>query len=151
MVTLTDLALAKKTVPEIGIEVQGISADTIAVLLSIAPDLKKVITGREVGADGVAFLLAMSGDILAQIIAAGTGQPGNDEAVKAAKNLPVGTTAAIIQAIVECTFPQGLNRFIEGLTRLMESAGISIGEPTKVQDTKLPAPSNESSKVELKL
>ena len=75
MVGLVDIAPVTSTVFIRGhdITITGVSARGIAHLLARFPELRALMTGRE-----VAFgdLLKLGGDVIAAIIAAGTGSPG---------------------------------------------------------------------------
>ena len=72
MVGLIDLAPNVETVSvhDKAVAVHGISAKGLAYLLGRFPDLRKLMTGQEVGAEQ---LLAVGGDAVAGIIAAGCG------------------------------------------------------------------------------
>ena len=71
MVGLLDIAPLTKTVTirDQPIEVTGVSAKGLAQLLLRFPELRALISGREVGLDQ---LLSLGGDIIAAIIAAYT-------------------------------------------------------------------------------
>ena len=75
MVGLLDIAPLTQTVivRDQPIEVTGVSAKGLAQLLLRFPELRALISGREVGLDQ---LLALGGDIVAAVIAAGCGQAG---------------------------------------------------------------------------
>ena len=83
MVGLVDIAPVTSTVSIRGqdIIITGVSARGIALLLARFPELRAVMTGREVALDA---LLRLGGDVIAAIIAAGTGAPGNAQAETAA-------------------------------------------------------------------
>ena len=76
MVGLVDIAPITSSVVIRGqdIIITGVSARGIALLLARFPELRAVITGREVAMDD---LLKLGGDVIAAIIAAGTGAPGS--------------------------------------------------------------------------
>ena len=82
MVGLVDIAPATERVTVRGqeVEVFGVSAAGVAQLLARFPDLRKLFSGREVGADEI---MDVGGDLVAAIIAAGTGDlhpPASNEA-----------------------------------------------------------------------
>jgi len=72
MVRLIDIAPATETVHVQGkpVTVHGVSAKGLTHLLARFPELRRLMTGQEVQADQ---LLAMGGDAVAAIIAAGCG------------------------------------------------------------------------------
>ena len=78
------------------------------------------MTGREVALDD---LLKLGGDVIAAIIAAGTGVPGDAQAEAAADNLTLEEQADLLGAIVELTMPRGLGPLVEKLSRLGLLAG----------------------------
>lgn len=93
----------------------GVSARGVALLLQSFPDLRKLMSGKEVSVDD---LMAVAPDALAAIIAAGTGKPGDAETIAAADRLPVDVQADFLAAIVELTMPKGLGPFVEKLAGL---------------------------------
>ena len=122
MVGLVDIAPVTSTILVRGqdITITGVSARGIALLLARFPELRAVITGREVAMDD---LLKLGGDVIAAIIAAGTGAPGDVGAEKAADNLTLEEQADLLAAIVELTMPRGLGPLVEKLSRLGLLAG----------------------------
>ena len=122
MVGLVDIAPITSSVVIRGqdITITGVSARGIASLLARFPELRALMTGREVGLDA---LLRLSGDVIAAIIAAGTGAPGNTQAEAAADNLTLEEQADLLGAIVELTMPRGLGPLVEKLSLLGLLAG----------------------------
>ena len=117
MVGLIDIAPLKKTVTirDVAVDVSGVSARGIAQLLARFPELRALVTGREVAIEN---LLSLGGDVVAAIIAAGTGVPGDTAAEQAADKLSVDEQADLLVAILELTMPRGLGPFVEKLSRL---------------------------------
>ena len=66
------------------VAVHGISAKGVAHLLGRFPELRMLMTGQDVEADQ---LMAMGGDAVAAIIAAGCGYPGDEKAEAVAGKL----------------------------------------------------------------
>ena len=137
MVGLVDIAPVTSMVSIRGqdITITGVSARGIASLLARFPELRALMTGREVGLDA---LLRLSGDVIAAIIAAGTAAPGDVDAEKAADNLTLEEQADLLGAIVELTMPRGLGPLVEKLSRLGFLAG---GGASAMQAATLPLPS----------
>lgn len=136
MTGLIDIAPLTRTVTirGVGIEVSGVPASGIAGLLVRFPDLRALVTGREVEIDR---LLALGGEVVAAIIAAGTGMPGDTAAEQAASRLPVDEQADLLVAILELTMPRGLGPFVEKLSRL----GLASGGAPAMPATRSPQPS----------
>ena len=130
MVGLVDIAPVTSTILVRGqdITITGVSARGIALLLARFPELRAVITGREVAMDD---LLKLGGDVIAAIIAAGTGSPGDNDAEQAADNLTLEEQADLLAAIVELTMPRGLGPLVERLSRL----GLLTGGASAMQAT----------------
>ena len=122
MVGLVDIAPVTSTVSIRGqdITIAGVSARGIALLLARFPELRAVMTGREVALDD---LLKLGGDVIAAIIASGTGAPGDVQAEAGADNLTLEEQADLLGAIVELTMPRGLGPLVEKLSRLGLLAG----------------------------
>ena len=122
MVGLVDIAPVTSTVSMRGqdITITGVSARGIALLLARFPELRAVMTGREVALDD---LLKLGGDVIAAIIASGTGAPGDVQAEAGADNLTLEEQADLLGAIVELTMPRGLGPLVEKLSRLGLLAG----------------------------
>ena len=136
MVGLVDIAPVTSTVTVRGqdITVTGISARGVALLLARFPELRALMTGREVALDD---LLRLGGDVVCAIIAAGTGTPGDADVETAADNLTLEEQADLLAAIVELTMPRGLGPLVERLSRL----GLLAGGGSSTQVTTSPPPS----------
>ena len=130
MVGLLDIAPLTETVTvrDQPIEVTGVTAKGLAQLLLRFPELRALISGREVGLDQ---LLALGGDIVAAVIAAGCGQAGEAQAEAAAGRLGLDDQAELLAAIMTLTMPQGLGPFVDKLARmgLKPVAGGGSGTP----------------------
>ena len=137
MVGLVDIAPITSSVVIRGqdITITGVSARGIAFLLARFPELRALMTGREVGLDA---LLRLGGDVIAAIIAAGTGAPGDVDAEKAADNLTLEEQADLLASIAELTMPRGLGPLVERLSRLGLLAG---GGASAMQAATSPQPS----------
>lgn len=131
MVGLVDIAPVTSTASIRGqdVTVTGISARGIALLLVRFPELRALLTGREVALDE---LLKLGGDVVAAIIATGTGAPGDRAAEAAADNLTLEEQADLIAAIVELTMPRGLGPLVDRLSRLglLAASGASAMQAT---------------------
>jgi hypothetical protein len=136
MVGLVDIAPITSSVTIRGqdITITGVSARGIASLLARFPELRALVTGREVALDE---LLKLGGDVIAAIIAAGTGTPGDAQTEAAADNLTLEEQADLLAAIVELTMPRGLGPLVERLSRL----GLLAGGASAMQAATSPQPS----------
>ena len=117
MVGLVDIAPAVERVTVRGreVEVFGVSAAGVAQLLGRFPDLRKLFSGREVGMEEI---MAVGGDLVAAIIAAGTGSTGDPVAEEAAGRLGIDEQADLLSAILRVTLPKGVGPFVEKLLGL---------------------------------
>lgn len=117
MVGLIDIVPATLSVSVGGkdVSVNGVSAAGLAHLLGRFPELRALMSGQEVGTEQ---LIAMGGDVVGAIIAAGCGYPANEKAEQIGRTLPVGDQADILAAILKLTMPQGVGPFVEKLTAL---------------------------------
>ncbi len=118
MVGLIEIAPRVKTVDVQGasVAVSGISAKGVAHLLGRFPELRMLMTGQTVEAEK---LMAMGGDAVAAIIAAGSGYPGDDKAEDIAGSLSVDAQADLLAAILRLTLPTGFGPFVDKLTALV--------------------------------
>ncbi len=125
MVGLVDIAPAVETVGIRGheIEVTGVSAAGVATLLSRFPELRRLFAGRDVSMDQ---LVAVGGDLVNAIIAAGTGRPGDEAAERAAGRLSVEEQADLLGAILRATLPRGVGPFMETLAALGAALGADV-------------------------
>ena len=141
MTGLLDIAPAVETVEVRGtsVDVYGVSAKGVAHLLGRFPELRALMSGVEVETDK---LMAMAGDAIAPMIAAGCGEPGNKKAENAAAKLAVGDQADLLSAILELTFPKGIGPLVEKLTAM--GGLVDIEASPKVQDTNSAKPSQPS-------
>jgi hypothetical protein len=117
MVGLVDIAPATERVTIRGqeVEVFGVSAAGVAQLLARFPDLRKLFSGRDIGMEEI---MAVGGDLVAAIIAAGTGDPGDPAAEEAAGRLGIDEQADLLSAILRVTLPKGVGPFVEKLLAL---------------------------------
>jgi hypothetical protein len=138
MVGLIDIAPKVEMIDVQGtpVAVHGVSAKGLANLLSRFPELRKLMSGQEVEAEQ---LMAMGGDAVAAIIAAGCGYPGDEKAEAVAGRLAIDTQADLIAAILRLTLPAGLGPFVEKLTAL---GGLLDADPSATAPvSKSPKPS----------
>jgi hypothetical protein len=117
VVGLIDIAPRTETVEMQGtpVPVHGISARGLAHLLGRFPELRKLMTGQEVEID---HLMAMGGDAVAAVIAAGCGYPGDQAAENVAGQLSLDAQVDILAATSRLTLPGGFGPFVEKLTAL---------------------------------
>ena len=117
MVGLVDIAplTAEVVIRGNSIAVQGVNARGVALLLARFPEFRALVTGREVALESI---LALGGEVISAIIAAGTGSPGDAQAEKAADNLSLEEQADLLAAIFRMTMPNGVGPFVDRLTAL---------------------------------
>ncbi len=141
MVGLVDIAPATETVVVRGqgVEVCGISASGVALLLARFPDLRRMFSGRDVPIED---LMAMGGEVIAAIIAAGTGAAGDAEAERAADHLSLDAQADLLIAVARVTLPTGVGPFVEKLT----GAGGALGLGPAVGARSVAVPDTRSRK-----
>jgi len=131
MAGLIDIAPAAETVPIRGtaITVTGIGAHGIAALLQRFPDLRKMMSGMEIDTDD---LVAMGGDVVAAVLAAGTGAAGDEAAEVAAAGLSIDEQMDLLGAVMKVTMPKGVGPLVEklaGMGVLVDGGAASGSEP----------------------
>jgi hypothetical protein len=106
------------------VDVCGVSFEGAVALLGSFPELMAMFRGRVVDAGTI---IASGPKLVAAVLAAGTGAPGDAEAMDIASKLPIGTQLDLLEAIIAVTMPDGLPAFVTRLTRLIDSMGNAAG------------------------
>ena len=140
MVGLIDIAPCVETLDIQGsaVEVRGVSATGLALLLSRFPELRKLMTGLEVDSDQ---LIALGGEAIAAIIAAGCGYPGEEKAEAIAASLSLDMQADLLAAILRLTLPKGVGPFVSKLTGLASVLDVDAARSDTVQASMSQKPS----------
>jgi hypothetical protein len=152
MVGLLDIAPIGINVDVEGqkVTVTGISAEGIAHLLQEYPaalNLRNLISSEESDAGLVAKLLGLGPGVVASVIAAGCGYPGNQEAIKMASGFPITAQADLLYAILRKTLPRGLVPFAERLNSIAVTLSPPVTLAAKLAEQKKktsPKPSSPS-------
>lgn len=122
--SLLDIVAAKKTieVANTTVDLQGISIEDIATLMTRFPALKSLLSGEDID---VKSLLGFSGKIVGAIIAAGCGKLGNEQWETHAASLPIAIQIEILTAIIDATMPGGVRPLADKIAALSETFGVS--------------------------
>lgn len=142
MPSLVDIIPAVKQV-KVGkemVDVTGISAEGIAVLLRRFPSVQRIMTGfaHQVKPEEMARLIP---EAIPAVIAAGCGSPEDKKAEAIAAKLPLSTQMDLLEAIMEVTMPEGFAPFVERL----EAIGLVVAaQSRKVRATTSPQASKSS-------
>lgn len=125
--SLLDLAGVGRTVSVRGLDipVTGISARGLAVLFARFPSLVDAVTGA--GLD-LSSLADLGPDVLAAVIAAGTGHPGSEQAEAVAASLSMADQLSLIEAIGQETFAGDAGNFMKRLEALAAGVGVQVGK-----------------------
>lgn len=91
------------------IEVFGLSAEAIADLMNRFPTLQRFLLNVGLQREDI---LKEVPEAIAAIIAAGCGQSGVQAHEEAARDLHLEAQAAIIEAVIKCTFTRGFGPFV---------------------------------------
>lgn len=104
------------------IELNGIGADTLVLLLGMFPDLYKAIGMRK--DMEVTDFIKFGPDICAGVIAVGCGMEASPASVEKIKKLKltVGEQMLLLSPILKMTFPQGFHPFVDALSEVVEGA-----------------------------
>jgi hypothetical protein len=123
---LLELAAAGRDVIVRGkpVTVTGISARGLAGLLRRFPELLELLDGKGLNMEALATL---GPDVLAAIVAAGTGSAGDKRAEEIADSLGLSDQLALIEAIAVETFAGDPQGFLKRLESLAAGAGVQIG------------------------
>jgi hypothetical protein len=133
MASLSDFPSRAVTVSvgDVKLTVEPINITTLVGLFTRFPDLGKMLQDRKFS---VATLLTNSGPLVAAIIAAGCGHPGDAKHEDAASRLALDDQLTIIEVVLKATIPSGIGAFIERLTAL--GAFLEKGTPSSVPSIK---------------
>jgi hypothetical protein len=142
MTGLLDIAPVTRVVVVHGhdVEVKGISAAAVAYLLDKFPAVKSLMArGQITDTEG---LLKAAPDVVAAIIAAGTGATGDAKSEAAAAALPLEAQFDLVEAIMAITMPSGFTPFVDRLSGLIagnQAASKSNGHDAGRADNPSPA------------
>lgn len=126
MSSLLDIiaAPAKVTVAGVAVDVYGISAKGLAMLMQRFEMFNDLITGK--GLDlSTDDLMKIGPEAIAAFIAAGCGAPGDEAHEKVADSLPIGDQVDLVTDIWKATLPGGTKKVIDRLMDLAAAAGLS--------------------------
>jgi hypothetical protein len=130
MTSLIDVVPATTDVPiqggKLSLKVSGLSLEAIASLIEAFPLVSDLFAGK---LNGESFspkaLVAAVPGLLSASIAAASGHPGEPEWIKAAANLAADDQAALFEAILKLTMPEGVGPFVARVTRAL---GVVAGD-----------------------
>ena len=97
------------------LQVKGISAQGVLLLLMRFPDLQKWLSGQSLT---VADTFIQGPETIAAVIAAGTGAPGDTDAEDIAALLPVEVQTDVLEAVYRQTFRNGFGPFVQRVLAL---------------------------------
>jgi hypothetical protein len=146
MAGLLEIANVPRMVNVLGkdVDVFGISGRAVAALMARFPAVGKMFSGIEVQKED---LYKMGPEVIAALIAAGCGKPGDPAAEEFAANLGVGDQLDLLDEILRLTFPRGVGPFVEKLEALGLLAYGALEAKTQSQRTSQPPSSNSSPPV----
>jgi hypothetical protein len=101
------------------LQVKGISAQGVLLLLMRFPDLQKWLSGQSLALTDT-FLQAP--ETIAAVIAAGTGAPGDTDAEDIAASLPMEVQTDVLEAVYRQTFRNGFGPFVKRVLTLYAAA-----------------------------
>jgi hypothetical protein len=101
------------------LQVKGISAQGVLLLLMRFPDLQKWLSGQSLA---LADTFLQAPDTIAAVIAAGTGAPGDTDAEDIAGSLPVEVQTEVLEAVYRQTFRNGFGPFVKRVLVLYAAA-----------------------------
>lgn len=147
MTSLLDIGDLRDTVEVRGkdIEVKGISAKDILVLLNDFPEMRKLMSGQSLAVTPDLLMARVPGALSSIIVLACGFNIDDDNAHKVADRLGVGEQAEIIYKVWKLTFPQGVQSFSELIQDIKKLGGGASGWAA---DTKSPAQSSSASETD---
>lgn len=140
--TLLDLRRKSEVVPiSTGqeLEVRGISAKDIGILLERFQELQKLFVGLAL--TPVEFAQAFP-EITGAGIAAACDLMGNEQAEEIAATLPLGDQADLLEAIGRCTFSNGFGPFKEKFLAFKGALSVEVGRAPGMRSP-MPSPTSQ--------
>jgi len=137
MVGLLDIALITESVDVEGqpVSVSGVSVEGIAYLLQQFPQFAQLQNLLGEGSKDLATVLFSLGpQVIASIIAAGCGYPGNPDAIKKALGLNIQAQADLLDAVLRKTLTKGLDPFVERLNSIKATLSPPVTLAEKVAE-----------------
>lgn len=134
MTGLLDIALATEQVA--GVTITGVSAHGVSYLLARFPEIRSLMTGREMTFT-VDRIMLLAPEAIAAIIAVGCGnvpdgpEGSADKQTKVeakAATLPVGMQVEFLEAVLRLTMPGGVGPFVARLNKLADFAAEGFGK-----------------------
>lgn len=124
MAGLRDIAPLRETVMIRGqeLDIVGLNLATIGYLLERFPQIGAAVGKGEISA---ASISSLGSDVVAAIIAAGTGAMGDKESEEAAKYLTIDEELEILSAVLKVSMRRGGGPFAETLLQIMRSLGLA--------------------------
>jgi len=101
------------------LQVKGISAQGVLLLLMRFPDLQKWLSGKSLA---LADTFLQAPETMAAVIAAGTGAPGDTDAEDIAASLPMEVQTDVLEAVYRQTFRNGFGPFVKRVLTLYAAA-----------------------------
>lgn len=111
LLEITPSARTVKTARLGEVDVPGLSVGGIAFLIKRHPELLDLIQGGGLEKSDMSTLIDLGVDVLASLLAAGLGHPGDEEAEKICKDLGPDDVWNLGHAIIEESFPDGAQGF----------------------------------------
>lgn len=145
MVSLVDIGPLTEKVSYRGkdIEVHGLTAQTIFLLLQDIPELRKLMAERALDGNDIESLVLQFPQVVATcIISAIGGDVKNEAEINAVLRMTAGEQLMFLSAVFKLTFPQGVQNFVESLLALVPNQGVRGWD----QAMKSQNPSSDASK-----
>lgn len=123
MVSLVDIGPSKSLVALRGqtVEINGLTAEHIVGVLTAFPEIRKILAEKEADLETLVYQFPLA---VGMIIAAGTGKAGDQPTIDFAMTLAVGEQYEVMSKLVELTFPNGVQSFLDGVNAALRKAGV---------------------------
>jgi hypothetical protein len=127
--------------------VRGLSANSIAFIISRFPDVEKLLVDGVDDPSVMPRLIQQLGAAVGPVIAAGCGYLGDEKQEQAGAMLPVDDQATLFEPIWMLTFPNGIGSFVERMRRMRRLivAADEGAKTVKLRSKKSPSTSPPSS------
>ncbi len=124
------------------LEVYGLSAKMIVELFERFPPLQTAVLGMGLK---VEVIKKLGPEVMAALIAAATGNLGNEEAEVIASDLPIEIQWDIIDAMGRVTFTNGYGPFYQKVKAAVAGLAVEVGKIPVTNSARPSPPSKETS------
>ena len=128
------------------VTVEGLTIDDIFHLVANFAEIRAILE-KKISQVTPAALMKAAPRVLGTVITYGTGERGDDKAVKAAMKLPAAVQLRLITTIFDLTFPDGVGPFVRELSAIQRVFLAPPAPPKEQSETTKDSDTESSERV----